>query len=223
MAPRKGSPGDLSRRIAHRRESLGLSRDQLAERAEMATGFIEYLEENPSSLDDGSLSRVARALDTTVEDLRGGGMDRPQGQGRASLHPSLERLDPEECLRLIEPGGIGRVAFDGSWGPIVLPVNYRLHQGSIVFRTEAGGPMDEDLRTGDATGGEFKIAFEVDRIDEAARAGWSVLVQGPAHHVPPEELPEVTCSEVEPWAGGERGLYIRVAPRRITGRRIHGL
>ncbi|MEU7893308.1 pyridoxamine 5'-phosphate oxidase family protein [Nonomuraea sp. NPDC049152] len=84
--------------------------------------------------------------------------------------------------------------------------------GAIVFRTAYGGPMDEDLRTG-LEGVERKVGFEVDRIDEAMREGWSVLVQGPAHH-------DTTGPDVRPWAGGDRTLYVRIVPAEITGRRI---
>ncbi|GAA4964618.1 hypothetical protein HD597_003575 [Nonomuraea thailandensis] len=89
--------------------------------------------------------------------------------------PVLEVLDAEECLRLAAPGGIGRVAFNGSHGPTVLPVNFRLYEGAVVFRTARGGPMEADLRTG-LEGVDIKIAFQVDRIDEAQQAGWSVLI-----------------------------------------------
>ena len=123
----------------------------------------------------------------------------------ASADPVLEVLEPEECLRLVAPAGVGRVAFNGSHGPTVLPVNYRLHDGAVVFRTAHGGPMDQDLSTG-LEGVEIKIGFEVDRMDEAQREGWSVLIQGPAHHVPADELAKVTDSDVTPWAGGDRQL-----------------
>ncbi|MBF8192722.1 pyridoxamine 5'-phosphate oxidase family protein [Nonomuraea sp. K274] len=214
--------GDLGRRLIHHRENLGLTREQIAERADMSPGYVKYLEENPDTPDTGSLYRLADALETTVDDLLGGGVDRPPGRGPAMAHPTLEVLDDQECLRLIGPGGIGRVAFNGSHGTTVLPVNYKLHKGDIVFRTASGGTMDQDLRTG-LEGVDIMIAFEIDMIDETNREGWSVLVQGPAHHVPPEELPEVTDADVTPWAGGPRHLYIRVAPHQITGRRIHGL
>ncbi|MEV0353370.1 pyridoxamine 5'-phosphate oxidase family protein [Nonomuraea sp. NPDC050680] len=214
--------GDLGRRITYHRVRLGLTLDQVAERAEMSPGYLQYLEERPGTPTTETMYRLAGALETTIDDLLGGGVDRPPGRGRAKAAPTLESLDPEECLKLIEPGGIGRVAFNGSHGPTVLPVNYRLHHGSIVFRTAPGGPMDQDLRTG-AEGVEIKVGFEVDRIDDAQREGWSVLIQGPAHHLSPDELPEVTDSGVTPWAGGERHLYIRIVPHQITGRRIHHL
>ncbi|MEV4456107.1 pyridoxamine 5'-phosphate oxidase family protein [Microbispora sp. NPDC004025] len=131
--------------------------------------------------------------------------------------PRLDKLDREECLRLISPGGVGRIAFNNPSGPVILPVNYTVEQGAVLFRTALGGPMDADLRTG-VEGADFMVAFEVDRIDESTREGWSVLVRGGAHHVTGD-----VNTKVETWAGGERELYIRIAPVEISGRRIqHG-
>ncbi|GAA3248144.1 glycosyl hydrolase family 65 protein [Nonomuraea helvata] len=214
--------GDLGRRIIHYRERLGLTREQVAEQAGMSPGYLQYLEENPDTADAGALYRLADALQTTVHELLGGDRDRPPGHGPAMANPTLEELGREECLRLIAPGGIGRVAFYGSYGPTVLPVNYTMHHGAIVFRTASGGPMDRDLRTG-LEGVDIKIAFEIDQIDETNREGWSVLVRGPCHHVAPDEMGEVADVGVTPWAGGERHLYIRIVPHQITGRRIHGM
>jgi Pyridoxamine 5'-phosphate oxidase len=116
--------------------------------------------------------------------------------------PELEELVEAECLRLITPGGIGRLAYSGRYGPTVLPVNYRLYDGTIVFRTAQDSPTDEDLRTGIANA-EYKVAFEIDEIDLAAREGWSVLVQGPMHHVQSEtERASVLKAGVETWPGG---------------------
>lgn len=144
----------------------------------------------------------------------------PDPGGPAGRGPVLEELDEAECLQLISPGGIGRIAYTGRYGPTVLPVNYRMHQGSIVFRTAHDSPTDEDLRTGIAQA-EYKVAFEIDDIDAAAREGWSVLIQGPAHHVESEaEQASVLEALVEPWPGGDRELFLRIIPSRITGRRI---
>lgn len=134
--------------------------------------------------------------------------------------PALEELDEAECLRLIAPGGIGRLAYSGRYGLTVLPVNYRLHEGAIVFRTAQDSPTGEDLRTGIAHA-EYQVAFEIDEIDPAAREGWSVLIHGPAHHMTTEaERASVLDSGVEPWPDGAREHAIRITPRRITGRRL---
>ncbi|MEV0403141.1 pyridoxamine 5'-phosphate oxidase family protein [Actinoallomurus sp. NPDC050550] len=133
---------------------------------------------------------------------------------------TIEELGETECLRLISAGGVGRIAYTGRFGPVVLPVNYKLHDGAIVFRTAPGSPMDEDLRTG-ISEAEYLVAFEIDEIDMTTREGWSVLIQGSAHHVDSEtERVSLTRAGVEPWPGGERELFVRIIPSRITGRRI---
>jgi nitroimidazol reductase NimA-like FMN-containing flavoprotein (pyridoxamine 5'-phosphate oxidase superfamily) len=132
----------------------------------------------------------------------------------------IEHLDEDECLRLVSPGGIGRIAYQSRFGPAVLPVNYRLHNGAIVFRTAEHSPLDQDLRTGIADA-EYKVAFEIDEFDQMARSGWSVLVQGSAHHVlPGAERESVEAAGVDPWPGGDRELFVSITPTHITGRRI---
>jgi nitroimidazol reductase NimA-like FMN-containing flavoprotein (pyridoxamine 5'-phosphate oxidase superfamily) len=144
----------------------------------------------------------------------------PAGQEPAATRPVLEPLDEAECLRLISPGGIGRLAFTGRYGLTVFPVNYKLHDGSIMFRTSQDSPTGEDLRTGIAHA-EYEVAFEIDDIDPVTRAGWSVLIQGPAHHMASEaERAVVRESGVEPWPGGSREHAIRITPSRVTGRRL---
>jgi len=133
---------------------------------------------------------------------------------------TITELDQAECLQLIAHGGIGRIAYQSRFGPAVLPVNYQWHDDVIVFRTARHSPLDEDLQTGIA-GGDYKVAFEIDDINLTERTGWSVLIQGPAHHVNSEaERESALRAGVEPWAGGERELFVRIVPSRITGRRI---
>lgn len=138
----------------------------------------------------------------------------------AAPGPVTERLGEDECLRLISSGGVGRIGYSGRYGLVVLPVNYKLHKGAIVFRTGQDSPLGEDLRTGIANA-YYKVAFEVDAIDMAAREGWSVLVQGDAHPVDAEdERADVLQAGVESWPGGEKELFVRIVPTGVTGRRI---
>ena len=132
---------------------------------------------------------------------------------------TITELDEAESLRLIAHGGIGRIAYQSRFGPAVLPVNYQWHDGAIVFRTARHSALDEDLQTGIA-GGEYKVAFEIDEIDTAGRQGWSVLIQGPAHHVSEAERDAAIEAGVEPWPAGDRELFVRIIPTHITGRRI---
>jgi nitroimidazol reductase NimA-like FMN-containing flavoprotein (pyridoxamine 5'-phosphate oxidase superfamily) len=123
--------------------------------------------------------------------------------------PVVEALDETESLSLIAGGGVGRIGYTSRFGPAVLPVNYDLHEQTIVFRTGLHSAMVEDLRTGIADA-EYYVAFEIDHLQPVTQEGWSVLVQGAAHFVDSEEA----------WAGGPKEQFIRIIPRRITGRRI---
>ena len=82
----------------------------------------------------------------------------------------IEELDEAESLRLISAGGIGRIAYQSRFGPAVLPVNYRWHDGAVVFRTARHSALDEDLQTG-ISGGDYVVAFEIDEIDVPGRQG----------------------------------------------------
>ena len=131
----------------------------------------------------------------------------------------ITELAEDESLKLISAGGIGRIAYQSRFGPAVLPVNYQWHDGAIVFRTAQHSALDEDLQTGIA-GGDYLVAFEVDSIDVPGRQGWSVLIQGPAHHISGDERESAERAGVEPWPAGVRELFIRIVPSRVTGRRI---
>jgi nitroimidazol reductase NimA-like FMN-containing flavoprotein (pyridoxamine 5'-phosphate oxidase superfamily) len=136
------------------------------------------------------------------------------------MEPIVEELTEAESLRLIEQAEIGRIGFTSRYGPVIVPVNYKVLEGSVIFRTETGNAIAEDLRTGIADA-EYKIAFEIDELNSANRTGWSVLIQGAAHYVEgEEERAAVLKVGVEPWAGGDRDVYLRIKPTAITGRRI---
>lgn len=154
--------------------------------------------------------------DRTARDAPGSSSGTGSGSGKAAIEP----LDEAESIRLIASAEVGRLGYSGRYGPTVLPVNYRLFEGTIVFRTRQDSSVDEDLRTGIA-GAEFKVAFEVDSIDAARREGWSVLVQGTAHHVDSDaERDAVSHAGVDPWPAGDRELFLRIVPTRISGRRV---
>ncbi|MFF0360260.1 pyridoxamine 5'-phosphate oxidase family protein [Streptomyces fungicidicus] len=211
---RAPGPGDIGRRVATERERQGLTREETARRARMAPDYLAYLEEHPGDPSLATLVRLAAALGTSVQALRGGGVDLPPGRGMALLHPELRDLDPEECRALLSTHGVGRVAVTTAEGPAVVPVNYEVVDDAIVFRTVPGALPAA------AVGAE--VAFEVDRVDEAMSRGWSVLAVGPARAVTePGEARRLTeRAHTTPWAGGERELWVSIRPARLTGRRI---
>ncbi|MDA8341321.1 MAG: pyridoxamine 5'-phosphate oxidase family protein [Actinomycetota bacterium] len=206
-------PGDIGRRVAHRRRELGLSRDELAEAAGMATDYLAYLEERPAELTAGGILRLSKALDVPVGYLLGEGVDLPPGRGRAGTHPVLSELDAAACTRLLAPGGVGRVVLVQDRGPVAIPVNFTVLDGDVVFRTSPGFAA--------AVVAGQEVGFEVDHVDDALHEGWSVLVSGRAERLTdPGEVVRARALEVEPWAGGDRDDLVRIVPDEVSGRRI---
>ena len=212
-SPLRG-PGDIGRRIKHRRGELSLSIEDVAQRAGMDAGYLEYLESQPAEASYPTLVRLAVALETTTASLLGAGIDLASGQGAAGSGARLETLTPDECRALLARGGVGRVVFNDARGPVALPVNYQMLGDDIVFRTSAVSSVRA------AVYGE-RVSFEVDHIDDAMRQGWSVLVTGSPRQVrDDEELRELQQLGIEPWAGDERPVYMRIESRSVSGRRI---
>ena len=131
----------------------------------------------------------------------------------------VELLSEAECLELLASGELGRLVYTGRYGPMALPVVYRIDKGSIVLGTWDPVLFDEDLRTGIAEA-EYQVAVEADHIDVAAREGWIVLVRGAAHHLDTEdERAPFIGAGLEPWAEDVLAHFIRVTPTRIWGNR----
>jgi nitroimidazol reductase NimA-like FMN-containing flavoprotein (pyridoxamine 5'-phosphate oxidase superfamily) len=128
---------------------------------------------------------------------------------------NLRALGPEECLALLEPGGVGRVGLMSPEGIVMLPVNYAIVAKTVVLRTAPDTLL--------AAHASEQVSFEADSLDEAAREGWSVLVQGHARKIASEREVQRLEQEagLEPWASGARDVWVRITPARITGRRIH--
>lgn len=212
--PSPPDPGDLSKRLAARRQELRLSTTQVAARAGITKRYLEYLERYPALPGAAVLRRLAAALLTTPAALLGAGAQQPPGQGLQTATPEFTKLTSIECRALIARGGVGRVAFSAVSGPVVLPVNFTVIGGSIVLRTSEGTLIEAH--------GDERAAFEVDHVDEALCQGWSVLIQGQAHRVlQPGELRHVRASMTSaPWVGGDRDVYVRIVPDQISGRRI---
>lgn len=124
--------------------------------------------------------------------------------------PVLEEVPLDECMQLVASLSVGRIAVAAAGdAPLVVPVTYVVHEGTVVFRT---GPTTEVARL---LGNP--VSFQVDVIDSFHRSGWSVLIRGTAAEIDAEAQDDVA---VQPWVGGDRSRWIRVVPTTVTGRRI---
>ena len=119
-------------------------------------------------------------------------------------------IDKDECWELLGSVPVGRLAVnDGDRAPLVMPVNFAIDERSIVFLTGHGSKYDS------ATMGP--VSFQADSFDAMYHNGWSVLVRGQALAVSDDDASRL---HVEPWAEGDRTIWIRIVPTEITGRRI---
>jgi nitroimidazol reductase NimA-like FMN-containing flavoprotein (pyridoxamine 5'-phosphate oxidase superfamily) len=132
----------------------------------------------------------------------------------------VEDLSEAECMQLLSTARIGRLIYNSRRGPVALPSEYKIHEGSIVFRTYRITFTEEDLRTG-IENAEYRVTVEVDHTDPDAREGWMVLVMGTAHHIDTEaERASIGNVGLKSWVEGEPEHFIRVDPIQIRGQRI---
>jgi nitroimidazol reductase NimA-like FMN-containing flavoprotein (pyridoxamine 5'-phosphate oxidase superfamily) len=129
------------------------------------------------------------------------------------IDDGLELLDEGQCLALLAANSLGRVGITIGGLPVIMPVNYALLDGSIVFRTGEGSKLH-------AASNHAIIAFEVDYYDAEARAGWSVLAIGQSQTIDESAAGAFAEARPVPAAEGSRDHYVRLVPELLTGRRI---
>ena len=128
---------------------------------------------------------------------------------------AVTSIDRDECLRLLAADTIGRLAVVVGRAPVILPVNYFLDGGVVVFRSDPGMKVDYGLRG--------PVAFEIDEFDRRDHTGWSVVVSGRLEEPAPfnnRAQEQIRSLPVHPWAAGEKAHWLRLVPSRITGRRL---
>ena len=126
----------------------------------------------------------------------------------------LELLTEAEAWALAATVDLGRVGVTVGALPAIFPVNYRVLDGGIVFRTAPGSKLS-------AATANAVVAFEIDDHDPITRTGWSVLIVGQA-----TVIHDIGCAfkvleaDLEPYADGRRPWIVRIEPGFVSGRRI---
>jgi len=121
----------------------------------------------------------------------------------------LDEMGRDECITLLCRCTVGRVAVDVEGAaPLVVPVNYVVDAGDIVFRSDLGTKLEALERA--------PMSFEIDDIDHGRHSGWSVLVRGTARRTEEWENRNV---ELEPWVGTKQH-WVRLHMDDVSGRRI---
>ena len=120
-----------------------------------------------------------------------------------------QSLTEAECMCFLAGESVGRVVYSDGLLPTAFPVNYRLLNRRIVFRTK---PNARVLMVGP----DLYVSFEIDRFDEQTRTGWSVLVTGrcqPLH-------PDIADTILDTWASTHRSSLHAISIDVVAGRRL---
>jgi hypothetical protein len=123
----------------------------------------------------------------------------------------LKELGEPECLELLAEHRVGRVAYCDDLGPVVLPVNYAVDQGTIWIQT----PRTPRSQVACAPGPRPFRSTSSTSTPRPAGASWST------DRRPTSTRP--TCQQTKTartWAEGQRMLHIRFTPHDISGRRL---
>ena len=132
------------------------------------------------------------------------------------LGSGLIDLDRAECLELLAAKSVGRIAYAVDKGARILPVNYIINNDSIIFRTVPGGEIFHHAL-------QSICAFEIDETDEFFESGWSVVAVGRMELATEDDFAHMRFGRLpEPWAGGDRSMFVRLPCEHVSGRRVIG-
>jgi len=128
--------------------------------------------------------------------------------------PKAEILGEQQCWTLLGETSIGRLAVTANGHPDVFPINYKVDQGSLIFRTGDGTKFR-------ALSDESVVALEADAVSAEFGMAWSVVVKGRAVSASSaDDVLDTTGRSLFPWQGIGKDHLIRVVPDTVTGRRF---
>ena len=121
-------------------------------------------------------------------------------------------LTEEECWKLLGLETVGRLVTHVGDVVDIVPLNFVVDAGSLVFRTAAGSKLS-GLTVNSS------VALEVDRFNE--ERGWSVVVHGRAEVITrDEELAEVEQLPLAPMVTTVKPTFVRIQVDSVRGRRF---
>ncbi len=130
--------------------------------------------------------------------------------------PHLETLTREECLELLSQAVVGRVGYVADGLAIIVPVNFTVLNGDIVFCTAKGRTLNWLNLRG-------RLSFQADESRPADHEGWSVLIHGVAREVTdPDELAALRRRPPHSWLRSPEEHWVRIRVESISGRALHG-
>lgn len=129
-------------------------------------------------------------------------------------HSQLEKLSREECLALLQQAVVGRIGYVADGIAIILPVNFAMLDGDIVFCTAKGSKLSWLSLRG-------RVSFQADESRPEDHEGWSVLIQGVAREVTdPSELEFLRRGILRSWLRSPADHWVRIRIEAISGRAL---
>lgn len=120
-----------------------------------------------------------------------------------------------ECERLLavtaKKGGVGRLGLPTDQAPVVVPVNFTMHDGEVIVRVGPGFVT--------RTAAERLVAFEIDHIDTQGGSAWSVLLRGLATLIEHPSAAEFERAP-RPLVHELGDMLLLIRPDVLTGRRF---
>lgn len=121
----------------------------------------------------------------------------------------VEHLAKAQCWELLKGQVLGRLGVIYAGHPEIFPVNYAVHNGSVVFRTAAGTKLA-------GAANNAQVVFEIDGYEPRTERAWSVVLRGHAQEIAaPTDLGDLN---LEPWQAGDKQHLVRINTLGLSGR-----
>ena len=131
----------------------------------------------------------------------------------AASNPHQEILDETACRRLLATQAIGRIAYVWDGEPHIVPVNFVVTEGRIVFRSDPGHKAEHVPL--------HSVCFEADEV--GPHVAWSVVARGVARDVTTalnDEYERMRHQDVATFAALADPRWIAIDIETIEGRRL---
>lgn len=121
----------------------------------------------------------------------------------------VRELDAEECWALLGDTELGRLAYHLVDEVHVVPLNYVVDDGELLFRTTGGNKLL-------AAAMGAPVALEIDWHDEAS--AWSVLARGRLRVLDEVEEHRLDALPRRAWTSTMKYDVVGLRPTSVTGR-----
>lgn len=125
----------------------------------------------------------------------------------------FEDLTTEECWELLDATRFGRLATCAAGEPDVFPVNFLVHDSSILIRTAPGTKLAEVVVSS-------LVAIESDAVEDDH--AWSVVAKGTGRIVERfSEAYELDEEHLQTWLPDSKPVYVVISVSGLSGRRFY--